>query len=184
VIEKLNRRARRGAGLMPNRNGINAAGDEANHWMRLKRTPMMRMSTGPFYAVVVWRGQTGAELCGLFFDLIRHFKIVLASLVGKDNRPRGDKMPPTFHASCPRGGANGERSLGNILPSIAGGSSLLFAANIGRRIRASLGRKRGGTTKRTGQDRHRRHVAPRAASGGRQRRPGCGYPRSTLVVRP
>jgi hypothetical protein len=32
--------------------------------------------------------------------------------------------------------------------------------------------------------RHHRHVAPRAAPGGRRRRLGCGYPRSTLVVRP
>jgi hypothetical protein len=149
-----------------------------------KRTPMTRICIGPFYAEVGWRGRPGAELCGAFFDHFRHVKNVLASHVGKDNRPRGDKMPPTIHASSPRGGANGERSLGIIPPSIAGGSSLLFAANMGRRIRASLGRKRGGTTKRTGQDRHRRHVAPRAASGGRQRRPGCGYPRSTLVVRP
>ena len=34
----------------------------------LKRTPMMRICTTPFYAEVVWRGRPGAEICGVFFD--------------------------------------------------------------------------------------------------------------------
>jgi len=36
--------------------------------MLLKRTPMMRICTAPFYAEVVWRGWPGAELCGVFFN--------------------------------------------------------------------------------------------------------------------
>ena len=36
--------------------------------MLLKRTPMIRICTAPFYAEVPWRGRPGAELCGLTFN--------------------------------------------------------------------------------------------------------------------
>jgi len=55
-------------GRMPNRIGINAAGDADDRLLLLKRTPMTRICSGPFYAEVVWRGRTGAELCGLIFN--------------------------------------------------------------------------------------------------------------------
>jgi len=53
---------------MPRRIGINAAGDTGEMVRVLKRTPLMRIYTEPFYAEVPWRGQVEAELCGLFFD--------------------------------------------------------------------------------------------------------------------
>lgn len=55
-------------GRMPNRIGINAAGDAADPSMGLKRTLMMGICTAPFYAEVVWRGRAGAELSGLVFQ--------------------------------------------------------------------------------------------------------------------
>ena len=64
----MNRLLRRMAGRMPNRNGINAAGNGDESVKVPKRTSMMRPCTGPFYAVVVWRGRPGAELCGVFLD--------------------------------------------------------------------------------------------------------------------
>jgi hypothetical protein len=53
---------------MPNRIGINAAGDAADPLLGLKRTLMIRICTAPFYAEVVWRGRAGAELSGLVFQ--------------------------------------------------------------------------------------------------------------------
>ena len=55
-------------GRMPNRIGINAAGDAADPLLAPKRTLMTRVCTEPFYAEVVWRGRAGAELCGLVFQ--------------------------------------------------------------------------------------------------------------------
>jgi len=103
---------------MPRRIGINAAGDIGEIVQLLKRTPLMRICTEPFYAEVPWRGQVVAELCGLIFDHPHSaqtggiFLQEVNTLVSceKKHTPRGQDAPP-YPASCPRGAptANGSR---------------------------------------------------------------------------
>ena len=187
------------AGRMPNRIGINAAGDFDDGQARLKRTPMMRICTAPFYAEVVWRGRAGADLCGLIFNHSGRWERVEIGLTtthpGAGSCPGlsfgnqkpshcGDKMPQTYLASCPRGGANGELKLGNLPPSIAGGS---FPLGLKSQVEVS-GRAWDGREKERRPDGTGTPPPPRArqccARKPDARRAARSNPRSTLVVRP
>ncbi|HVU95657.1 MAG TPA: hypothetical protein VHE34_10555 [Puia sp.] len=89
--------------------------------------------------------------------------------------PVGTGCPTKPLASCPRGGGNGERSLGKGLPSIAGGSiGIRYDHRPKGRGEPGTGARR--NDERTRQDRHRRHVPGSAARGSPTQEGGAQQP--------